>query len=70
MFKWIAENWGTVLAGFIVLSLLASVVVKMIRDKKKGKRSCGCNCVHCPKAGGCEPDADADQDGRIGFHSE
>ncbi len=42
------------LPTMVILVVLAAVVglaiVKLIRDKKKGKCSCGCDCKSC---GGC-----------------
>ena len=31
--------------------IVGGVIAKSIIDKKKGKNSCGCNCVNCSK--GC-----------------
>ena len=45
MFAWIAENLATILITLIILSL--------VKNKKKGKTSCGCNCAHCAMAGSC-----------------
>ena len=45
MADFFAENGGTLLA--------AAVVVKMVKDKQKGKTSCGCGCENCPSAGAC-----------------
>ena len=32
---------------------VGDVIVTMIKNKKKGKSSCGCNCAHCAMAGSC-----------------
>ncbi|MDO4543090.1 MAG: FeoB-associated Cys-rich membrane protein [Clostridia bacterium] len=37
-----------VLAGIVTL-----IIVRMIKNKKKGKTSCGCNCKDCPMSGKC-----------------
>ena len=50
-------NWGTLLAGFSVLAVVILVIVKLIRDKKKGKKACGCDCGHCAASAGCHHDA-------------
>ena len=44
MLDFFVNNWGTLLAGVIVLAVVILVIVKLIRDKKKGKKSCGCDC--------------------------
>ena len=44
MFNWIARN----LAAVVVL-----IIVSLVKDKRKGKSSCGCKCAHCPMAGSC-----------------
>ncbi|MDR1409881.1 MAG: FeoB-associated Cys-rich membrane protein [Oscillospiraceae bacterium] len=56
MFGFFANNWGSILIGVIVAGIVAAIVVKMVRDKRKGKMiSCDCGCKSCPKAGGCPP---------------
>ena len=47
MLDFFVNNWGTLLAGVIVLAVVILVIVKLIRDKKKGKKACGCDCGHC-----------------------
>ncbi|MDR1156903.1 MAG: FeoB-associated Cys-rich membrane protein [Oscillospiraceae bacterium] len=39
----LAENLGTILVGLVVLGILAAIVAKLIRDKRKGK-CVGCDC--------------------------
>lgn len=47
---------GTLCVGALILAIIGLIIFKMRRDKKKGKRSCGCNCSHCPSASaGCTP---------------
>lgn len=53
MMTWIMENLGTVLVSAGLLLIVALVIVKLIRDRKKGKTACGCNCAHCAMAGSC-----------------
>ncbi len=53
MFKWIAENISTILV-FAVLLLIAVLIIRsLVRNKRQGKSSCGCNCAHCAMAGQC-----------------
>ena len=40
MLDFFVNNWGTLLAGVIVLAVVILVIVKLIRDKKKGKKAC------------------------------
>ena len=55
MFNWLVQNIGTIVIGLIVAGVLAAVVVKISRDRRKGKRAgCGCGCSNCPGAGGCD----------------
>ncbi len=55
MFAWIAENIGTILITAALILIVALITRKLIKDKKKGKSSCGCNCAHCAMAGSCHP---------------
>ncbi|MBR0228336.1 MAG: FeoB-associated Cys-rich membrane protein [Clostridia bacterium] len=53
MLNAIMENAGTILVSLLLLGAVTGVIVKLYRDKKKGKSSCGCNCGCCPMAGAC-----------------
>lgn len=53
MVAWIMENIGTILICAVLIAIIAAVVVSMLRDRKKGKSSCGCNCAHCAMSGAC-----------------
>lgn len=49
--KWITDNLATILISLALLAAVAFIVVKMIRDKKKG--GCSCGCADCPMRGQC-----------------
>ena len=53
MMTWIMENLGTVLVSAGLLLIVALVIVKLIRDRKKGKTACGSGCAHCAMSGSC-----------------
>ena len=53
MLEWLSENWVNILILAGVAALVALAVISMIRDKKAGKSSCGCNCANCALAGKC-----------------
>lgn len=53
MLEWLSANLGTVIVGTILFVILAAIVIKMVKDKKKGKTSCGCGCANCAMRGSC-----------------
>ena len=53
MLQAIADNAGTILISLALVALAAGIVVKLRRDKKQGKSSCGGNCGCCPMSGSC-----------------
>ena len=53
MLQWISENIGTIVIGLILLVVVGLIVRSLIRQKKQGKSSCGCNCAHCTMHGNC-----------------
>lgn len=55
MLDFLVSNGSTILVGGLVAALMLAVAVKMIKDKKKGKSSCGCHCADCPSVGMCHP---------------
>lgn len=53
MIEFLKENLSTIIVGTVVFAAVALIVVNMIRDRKKGKSSCGCGCADCPSSGAC-----------------
>ncbi len=53
MFTWITENLATILISAVLLLVVVLIIRKLVKDKKKGKSSCGCNCAHCAMSGSC-----------------
>jgi len=53
MFAWIAQNLGTILVSAVLLVIVIAIVRYLIRQKKQGRSSCGCNCAHCAMHGQC-----------------
>lgn len=51
--EWIAANLGTIVVGLVLLIIVGLVVFKLVRDKKKGKSTCGCGCSNCAMKGSC-----------------
>ena len=55
MLAWFSENIGTILICAVLLAVVAAIIVGLVRDRKKGKSSCGCGCANCPMSGSCHP---------------
>ena len=53
MFAWIAENLATILITLVLAVIVTLIILSLVKNKKKGKTSCGCNCAHCAMAGSC-----------------
>lgn len=53
MGTWLLENIATILISLILLAAVAGIVVKLIKDKKKGNASCGCGCSNCAMSAHC-----------------
>ena len=56
MLEFFAENLPNIIIGAIVFGIFAAVVIKIIRDHKNHKTSCGCGCDGCPSSGICHRD--------------
>ena len=54
MFQGIAENAGTIIISLALLGLVTGIIIRLRKDKKQGKSSCGGSCGHCPMAGTCQ----------------
>ncbi len=44
---------ATIIISAVLVLIVAGIVFKLVRDKRKGKSSCGCNCGCCPASGSC-----------------
>ena len=53
MFQWIGENAGTILVSLVLIGVITLIFVRLRKDKKQGKTSCGGNCGCCPMGGAC-----------------
>lgn len=53
MLSFLLDNLATIIIGLIVLLLAVLIIVKLVRDKRKGKSSCGCGCENCPSSKIC-----------------
>ena len=53
MIDWLAANWVNILVIALVAVAVFFAARSLIKDKKAGKGSCGCNCSHCAMAGKC-----------------
>ena len=53
MFAWLAANIGTIIICAVLIGIVVLIIAAMVRNKKKGKSPCGCNCGHCPMSGSC-----------------
>ena len=51
MLQWIDANIGTILICLVLIVVVFFIVRSLLRQKKQGKSSCGCNCAHCAMHG-------------------
>ena len=61
MVEWLAANWVNIIILASVGGLIALAVIVMIKDKKAGKSSCGCNCAKCAMDGKCHSQTKANK---------
>lgn len=47
MLDFLAQNYGSIIAGAVVAAILVLAAVKMVKDKRAGKGGCGGNCSEC-----------------------
>ncbi len=53
MIQWLSANIGTLIAGALLIAVVCAAAASVIKDKKKGRSTCGSNCAHCAMAGSC-----------------
>ncbi len=53
MLMWLYNNISTIIISTMLLAVIAAVIISMVRNKQKGKSSCGCGCENCALSGSC-----------------
>ena len=51
MLTFLSQNLATILISLALFAVVALVIVHLVRNRRKGKSSCGCNCAGCPMSG-------------------
>lgn len=59
---WLLNNLATIIISVILALVVFLIIFKMIRDRKKGKSSCGCDCSCCSMGGCCHSNSGNDTD--------
>ena len=53
MLHWVTANLSTIIVSAVLLAIIIAISTYLIRRRKKGRSSCGCNCAHCAMHGQC-----------------
>jgi hypothetical protein len=53
MGAWLIANGPTILVALALAAIVTAIIVKLIKDRKKGRSSCGCGCANCAMRGSC-----------------
>ena len=53
MLTWLSANLINIALVAALVLIVGLLLRGMIRDKKAGKSSCGCNCASCGACSGC-----------------
>ena len=53
MLAWLSANLVNIALVAVLVLIVGLLLCGMIRDKKAGKSSCGCNCASCGACSGC-----------------
>ena len=52
MLEFLQNNWCSFAVGAVVLAVIVLIVMKLVRDKKAGRYTCGGNCGSCGACSG------------------
>lgn len=56
MWEWIQGHVAVILICVVLAAIVVLIIRGLVRDRKKGKSTCGANCAHCAMAGSCHGD--------------
>lgn len=51
--EWFTNNISTIIICAVLVAVVATIVVRLIKNKKQGKSSCGCGCSSCAMKNSC-----------------
>lgn len=40
---------GTIIVGSILAAAVVAIILRLVKNKVRGKSNCGCGCEHCSK---------------------
>ena len=50
MLAWLSKNIATIIICLVLAVIVTLIIFSLVKNKKKGKSSCGCKCAHCAMA--------------------
>ena len=50
---WLSNNMSTIVVCIVLIAVVTAIIVRMIKNKKQGKSSCGCGCQNCAARSSC-----------------
>ena len=53
MLTWLSQNLAATAVSAVLIAIVVLIIVKLVRDRRAGKSSCGCNCSTCAMHGRC-----------------
>ena len=53
MLTWLSQNLAATAVSAVLIAIVVLIIVKLVRDRRAGKSSCGCNCSTCAMHGSC-----------------
>ena len=53
MLDWIMQNLANIVICLVLILSVTLAVVKLVKDKRAGRSSCGCGCSGCSTNGAC-----------------
>lgn len=53
MLVWLYQNLATIIISLLLAVCVGFIIAGLIKDRKKGKKSCGACCANCALCGKC-----------------
>ena len=47
------NNAGTLAVALVLTAVIVLIAVRIVKNKKSGKSTCGCGCLNCPMSASC-----------------
>ncbi|MBR4728455.1 MAG: FeoB-associated Cys-rich membrane protein [Clostridia bacterium] len=55
MLAWLTANLANLLIVALLIGIVTLIIIKLVKNRKRGTTACGCGCANCAMRDSCHP---------------